>query len=117
MSKVHIDLNHKTILVTGSPGFIGANLVMRLLKDMAAGTVISLDNMNDYYDPKLKEYRLKKAREKSVPAYVIFTDKALLDMCMKLPHSKTELLDVHGVGEAKCNQYGDDILEIIRKNG
>ena len=55
MGKVHIDLNNKTILVTGSPGFIGANLVMRLLKEMNAGTVISFDSMNDYYDPKLKE--------------------------------------------------------------
>ena len=58
MGKVHIDLNNKTILVTGSPGFIGANLVMRLLKEMKAGTIISFDSMNDYYDPKLKEYRL-----------------------------------------------------------
>ena len=58
MSKVKIGLNYKTILVTGSPGFIGANLVLRLLKEMKSGTVISLDNMNDYYDPALKEYRL-----------------------------------------------------------
>lgn len=58
MSKVKIDLNGKSILVTGSPGFIGANLVLRLLKTMNSGTVVSLDNMNDYYDPKLKEYRL-----------------------------------------------------------
>ena len=58
--KHHIDLNNKTILVTGSPGFVGANLVMRLLKELAAGCVISLDNMNDYYDPQLKEYRLAK---------------------------------------------------------
>ena len=56
--KQHIDLNGKTILVTGSPGFIGANLVIRLLKELNDGVVISLDNMNDYYDPKLKEYRL-----------------------------------------------------------
>ena len=56
--KQYIDLNGKNILVTGSPGFIGANLVLRLLKDMSSGTVISLDNMNEYYDPKLKEYRL-----------------------------------------------------------
>ena len=41
-----IDLNGKTILVTGSPGFIGANLVIRLLKEMSSGTVVSLDNMN-----------------------------------------------------------------------
>lgn len=58
MIKRNIDLNNKTILVTGSPGFIGANLVLRLLKDMKAGTIISFDSMNDYYDPKLKEYRL-----------------------------------------------------------
>lgn len=56
--KERIVLRDKTILVTGSPGFIGANLVLRLLKDMISGTVVSLDNMNDYYDPKLKEYRL-----------------------------------------------------------
>lgn len=56
--KQSIDLNGKSILVTGSPGFIGANLVLRLLKDLKSGTIVSLDNMNDYYDPKLKEYRL-----------------------------------------------------------
>lgn len=58
MTKTKVVLNNKTILVTGSPGFIGANLVLRLMKDMTGGTIISLDNMNDYYDPKLKEYRL-----------------------------------------------------------
>ncbi|MBR2727697.1 MAG: NAD-dependent epimerase/dehydratase family protein [Solobacterium sp.] len=51
-------MNNRTILVTGSPGFIGANLVMRLLREMHGGTIVSLDNMNDYYDPALKEYRL-----------------------------------------------------------
>ena len=59
MGKTKIELNGKTILVTGSPGFIGANLVIRLLKEMNSGTVISLDNMNNYYDPTLKEYRLE----------------------------------------------------------
>ena len=49
--KQRVELNGKTILVTGSPGFIGANLVLRLLKEMNSGIVISLDNMNDYYDP------------------------------------------------------------------
>ena len=56
-------MNNKTILVTGCPGFIGANLVIRLLKEMSAGTVASLDNMNDYYDPALKEYRLRLVEE------------------------------------------------------
>lgn len=57
--KSKIDLNGKTILVTGSPGFIGANLVLRLLKEMSSGTIVSFDNMNNYYDPQLKFYRLK----------------------------------------------------------
>ena len=86
MGKVHIDLNHKTILVTGSPGFIGANLVLRLLKDLSGGTVISFDNMNDYYDPALKEYRLKlieQAAETSPVRHVFvrgsIADKSLVD--------------------------------------
>ena len=48
------------ILVTGSAGFIGANLVMRLLKDMTEGTIVGLDNLNNYYDVSLKEYRLRE---------------------------------------------------------
>ena len=86
MSKVKIDLNNQTFLVTGSPGFIGANLVLRLLKEMSSGTVISLDNMNDYYDPALKEYRLGLIEEaaKVSPVKHIFikgsiADKALVD--------------------------------------
>lgn len=86
MGKQHIDLNGKTILVTGSPGFIGANLVIRLLKEMSDGTVVSLDNMNDYYDPALKEYRLslvEKAAEDSPVKHIFvrgsIADKALVD--------------------------------------
>ena len=65
-SKEFISLDGKTILVTGSPGFIGANLVKRLLSDerfRKIDTVISLDNMNDYYDIGLKEYRLSQINE------------------------------------------------------
>ncbi len=86
MGKVHIDLNNKTILVTGSPGFIGANLVLRLLKELSGGTVISFDNMNDYYDPALKEYRLgliEKAAKTSPVKHVFIkgsiADRALVE--------------------------------------
>ena len=86
MSKQHIDLNGKTILVTGSPGFIGANLVIRLLTEMDSGTVISLDNMSSYYDPGLKEYRLsliEKAVQSSKVSHVFIkgdlADKTLID--------------------------------------
>ena len=54
----NVALNHKTILVTGAAGFIGANLVMELLKTVESVTVVGLDNMNDYYDVSIKEYRL-----------------------------------------------------------
>ena len=47
-----------TILVTGSAGFIGSNLVKRLFQDMKEGTVVGVDNLNNYYDVSLKEYRL-----------------------------------------------------------
>ncbi len=84
--KQPIDVNNKTILVTGSPGFIGANLVIRLLKEMSGGTIISLDNLNDYYDPKLKEYRLRLIEKEAAVSPVQHTfiqgsiaDKALVD--------------------------------------
>ena len=48
----------KTILVTGSAGFIGANLVLRLLESKDPTKIVGLDNLNNYYDPSLKEYRL-----------------------------------------------------------
>jgi len=55
-----IDLNNKTILVTGAAGFIGSNLVKRLFQDVKDATIIGIDNMNDYYDVALKEYRLNE---------------------------------------------------------
>ena len=85
MSRKTIDLNDKTILVTGSPGFIGANLVIRLLKTLSGGTVVSLDNMNDYYEVSLKEWRLaqiEKSAESSSARHVFIKgnigDKAFL---------------------------------------
>ncbi len=58
-----IDLNSKTIFVTGAAGFIGSNLVKRLFKEAKASVIVGIDNMNDYYDVSLKEYRLQKLKE------------------------------------------------------
>ena len=55
----------QTILVTGSAGFIGSNLVLRLLDSQEPLNIVGLDNLNDYYDPSLKEYRLRKIQEKA----------------------------------------------------
>lgn len=55
-----VDLHKKTILVTGAAGFIGSNLVKRLYENVKDVVVVGIDNMNDYYDVRLKEARLKE---------------------------------------------------------
>ena len=78
MSKV--ELTSKTILVTGAAGFIGSNLVKRLLNDVEDVTVIGIDNMNDYYDVKLKEARLEELASKPSFTFVkgSIADKAII---------------------------------------
>ena len=80
-----ISLDNKAILVTGSAGFIGSNLVKRLFKDVKGATIVGIDNMNDYYDVCLKEYRLKEleaAKPEGVNYHFIkgdIADKATID--------------------------------------
>lgn len=75
-----VDLKGKTILVTGAAGFIGANLVKRLYADVEDVTVIGIDNMNDYYDVRLKEARLAELSENPSFTFVkgSIADKALI---------------------------------------
>ena len=93
MLKDTINLNGKNILVTGSPGFIGANLVLRLLTELSSGTIISFDNMNDYYEVSLKEWRLVEIEKKaeSSPVKHVFIkgsigDKRLVDELFQTYH-------------------------------
>lgn len=60
MREKNVVLTNKMILVTGAAGFIGSNLVMELLKEVHPVHIIGIDNMNDYYDVSIKEYRLKR---------------------------------------------------------
>lgn len=79
MSKV--DLENKTILVTGAAGFIGSNLVKRIYKETPNVTVIGIDNMNAYYDVALKDFRLKKLEQYSTFTFVKgnIADKILIN--------------------------------------
>lgn len=56
----YIDLDHKTILITGAAGFIGSNLVIELLRTVPSVSIIGIDNMNDYYDVGIKAWRLEQ---------------------------------------------------------
>lgn len=76
-----LDLNNRTILVTGAAGFIGSNFVKCLYKMYHNITVIGIDNMNDYYDVRLKEYRLQELNKNSTFCFVrgSIADKKLTD--------------------------------------
>lgn len=84
---LNTQLNNKTILVTGAAGFIGSNLVLELLRNQSPVHIIGIDNVNDYYDVSIKEWRLSEI-EKCAEAHTDSTwafvkgsiaDKALID--------------------------------------
>ena len=77
----NVSLAGKTVLVTGAAGFIGSNLAKRLLEDAAGVKVVGIDNLNDYYDVRLKEERLKELAGQEAFAFVRgdIADKATVD--------------------------------------
>ena len=87
MKQVNVQINNKTILVTGSAGFIGSTLVKELLKTNEEISIIGFDSVNDYYDVSIKEYRLaeieKLAESKPKCKYTFIkgnlADKALIE--------------------------------------
>lgn len=83
MKKTNVELNGKTVLVTGAAGFIGSALTMRLLKEHRDIRVVGIDNMNDYYDVRIKEWRLEQLDQASEGRFEMIrgdiADRALLD--------------------------------------
>ena len=61
----------------------------------------------------LKAWRLEAAKERGVPAYIVFRDRTLEEIAGRRPDSEEELLKVYGVGPAKLDEYGEDILEMV----
>ncbi len=87
----NVNLSGKTVFVTGAAGFIGSNLVTELMKTVDSIKIVGIDNMNDYYDVSIKEYRLgeieKLAAEKSSCEWIFIkgniADKPLIDECFE----------------------------------
>lgn len=85
----NVNLNGKTVLVTGAAGFIGSNLVTELMKTVDSIKIVGIDNMNDYYDVSIKEYRLREieklAAEKNKCEWTFIkgniADRVLIDEC------------------------------------
>lgn len=79
MGKVNLD--NKNILVTGAAGFIGSNLIKRIYREVPLASIIGINNMNDYYDVRLKEFRLKELSEYKTFTFVKgnIADKKLIE--------------------------------------
>ena len=99
--------------------FNGEKLVMKLPKTVKRGrrekvgdSIYSLDSA---LFGRLKTLRSKLAAENRVPAYIIFSDSSLRDMCLKHPATKEELMDCSGIGRAKADRYGEQIIGVIKQ--
>jgi len=65
----------------------------------------------------LKALRTRLAKEEGVPAYVIFSDRSLIDMAARRPGSRVAFAEIHGVGQAKLDRYAEAFLAVVQEHG
>lgn len=99
--------------------FDGKIVHMQVLKENEKPTVksecrLSVEPINEKLLDSLKKLRLEIARIQKVPAFIIFSDNTLADICKKLPTTRDAFLMVSGVGGIKCDRYGELFLDIVR---
>ena len=104
----------------GSPGTALAATCRVCGRPVATGAERKLQRHHDCppsYDEalfaRLKQWRLEVARERSQPAFVVFTDATLMAIAEAAPSDAASLLRIPGVGPTKCDQYGPAVLEIL----
>ncbi|MCL2753624.1 MAG: DNA helicase RecQ [Defluviitaleaceae bacterium] len=110
---LRLDKNWRTILDDDT------KITMRVKKELVALPQKSHTSKvyNDELFNALKALRLKIANKNNIPAFVVFSDATLIDMCRKTPKNLDEFLNVNGVGQVKAAQYGDAFLQIISDFG
>ena len=89
--------------------------VAKRYSTMKSKVTADYEQGNEALFDHLKKLRLLLAREKGLPPYMIFSDKTIREMCVKLPQSKNSFLAINGVGQVKLESYGDDFLECIKE--
>ena len=82
-------------------------------KSRSTAPLPELDDVDDALLAALKNLRLRLAKERGVPAYVVFSDRSLIDMAQRRPRDAVSFAEVHGVGDAKLRDFGDIFLRAI----
>jgi superfamily II DNA helicase RecQ len=80
----------------------------------AASTAVAAAPVDADLSARLRDWRLERARNDGVPAYVVATNACLDELCRRLPGDALELAEVPGMGPARVERYGDDLLELVR---
>lgn len=112
---LHLTSHSRTVLVDRMPLHMKAT--KEKLKQETVSSKPDYTKENAELFDILKKVRTELASKQSVPAFVIFSDAALHDMCRKMPKTEDEFLEVSGVGKAKLAKYGSSFLPVIRKYG